>query len=70
MEGNGAGYQYPHDFQGHHVAQQYLPDKLRGHRYYQPSDSGREGAMAEAWRRRRGQPPTGGDQPDPPGDRG
>src|SRR5262249_15582360 len=26
--GFGQGYQYPHDFEGHHVAQTYLPDEL------------------------------------------
>ena len=51
--GHGAGYQYPHAFEGHHVAEQYLPDKLAGQRYYQPSDSGQEaafGARLRAWR--------------------
>jgi putative ATPase len=67
--GIGVGYVYPHDHPGHWAAQRYLPEGLRGG-YYQPSDQGREVAMAEAWRRRRGQPPTGGDQPDPPGGRG
>ncbi|HXJ23780.1 MAG TPA: replication-associated recombination protein A [Polyangia bacterium] len=45
--GWGTGYQYPHDFEGHHVRQQYLPDALRGRRYYEPSDSGAERAIAE-----------------------
>jgi putative ATPase len=45
--GRGVGYQYPHDFEGHHVEQDYLPEALRGHRYYQPSDSGREREIAE-----------------------
>jgi putative ATPase len=40
--GWGAAYQYPHDFEGHYVREQYLPEELDGHRYYQPSDSGRE----------------------------
>jgi putative ATPase len=41
------GYQYPHDFEGHHVDQQYLPDELQAQRYYQPTDSGAE-ATAKA----------------------
>ncbi len=45
--GWGAGYQYPHDFEGHHVREEYLPEALRGHRYYTPSDSGDERAIAE-----------------------
>lgn len=40
--GYGAGYQYPHDFDGHVVAEQYLPEGLRGQRFYAPSDSGEE----------------------------
>jgi putative ATPase len=40
--GWSAGYQYPHDFEGHYVREEYLPEALRGHRYYEPSDSGRE----------------------------
>jgi putative ATPase len=61
--GIGVGYVYPHDQPGHWVAQRYLPEGLRGG-YYQPTDQGREAAMAEAWRRRRGQPPDG----EPPSD--
>jgi putative ATPase len=45
--GWGAGYQYPHDFEGHHVREEYLPEALRGRRYYDPSDSGEERAIAE-----------------------
>jgi putative ATPase len=45
--GWGAGYQYPHDFAGHYVREDYLPEPLRGHRYYQPSDSGHEREIAE-----------------------
>jgi putative ATPase len=44
--GWGSGYQYPHDFAGHYVREEYLPDALRGHKYYQPSDSGHEGEIA------------------------
>lgn len=32
--GYGQGYLYPHDFPGHVVEQQYLPDKMLGTRYY------------------------------------
>ena len=39
---NGKGYLYPHDFPGHWVAQQYLPDEFRDRVYYQPSDQGHE----------------------------
>jgi putative ATPase len=45
--GWGAGYQYPHDFDGHYVREEYLPEALRGRRYYEPSDSGHERAIKE-----------------------
>ena len=40
--GHGVGYQYPHDSEEGWVAQQYLPDELKGRRYYMPSKHGRE----------------------------
>ena len=40
--GNGIGYLYPHDFPSHYVEQQYLPDEIKGARFYQASDSGYE----------------------------
>ena len=32
--GYNEGYLYPHDFPGHWVEQQYLPDKMLGTKYY------------------------------------
>lgn len=32
--GYGKGYLYPHDFPGHEVEQQYLPDEMTGTKYY------------------------------------
>ena len=32
--GYGEGYLYPHDFPGHEVEQQYLPDEMIGTKYY------------------------------------
>src|SRR5690606_8087426 len=40
--GHGKGYLYPHDFPGHYVEQQYLPDRLQGRVYYEPADQGYE----------------------------
>jgi putative ATPase len=40
--GFGSAYQYPHDFEGQFVRQQYLPDALVGRRFYEPGDSGAE----------------------------
>ena len=32
--GYNEGYLYPHDFPGHYVEQQYLPDEMKGVKYY------------------------------------
>ncbi len=42
--GHGEGYLYPHSYREHWVAQQYLPDRLQGRVFYQPSGGGRGGA--------------------------
>jgi putative ATPase len=55
--GYGGGYQYPHDFDGHYVAENYLPDSIRNMRFYKPSESGYEKTIKErlaAWRRAAG----------------
>ncbi|HVR61850.1 MAG TPA: replication-associated recombination protein A [Polyangia bacterium] len=44
--GLGDGYKYPHDHEGHYVVENYLPEALRGRRYYEPSSSGREAEIA------------------------
>ena len=41
--GYGAGYKYAHDYPGHVVEQQHLPDRVAGHTYYRPTDQGWEG---------------------------
>jgi replication-associated recombination protein RarA len=45
--GHGKGYEYPHSFSGHHVAQQYLPDSIADRRFYEPSDQSYEREVAE-----------------------
>ncbi len=45
--GHGAGYQYPHLFEGHFIPQQYLPTRLMGTRFYNPTDQGGERQIAE-----------------------
>lgn len=40
--GHGKGYIYPHDSDVGVVAQQHLPDELRGRRYYAPTNHGQE----------------------------
>jgi putative ATPase len=48
--GYGAGYRYPHNFEGHYVAEEYLPDALRGTEIVKLSESGLERALGERWR--------------------
>ncbi|MGI6193508.1 MAG: replication-associated recombination protein A [Christensenellales bacterium] len=52
--GRGIAYKYPHDYPGHYVTQQYLPDNLMGKVYYEPSDQGSEKAIQEIKEKRRG----------------
>ncbi|MCT9820111.1 replication-associated recombination protein A [Microbacterium sp. W1N] len=40
--GHGKGYIYPHDLDVGVATQQYLPDELRGRRYYEPTGRGVE----------------------------
>lgn len=40
--GRGAGYQYAHNYPGHYVRQQYLPDELVGRRFFEPGENGYE----------------------------
>src|SRR5205823_6008451 len=39
--GYGADYRYPHDHPDAVVDQEYLPERLAGRRYYEPTDRGR-----------------------------
>jgi putative ATPase len=52
--GHGRGYRYPHDFPGHWVAQDYLPEELWGERFYEPGEEGAEKDLAAQWQARRG----------------
>jgi putative ATPase len=40
--GYAKGYKYAHEFEGGYVAQQYLPEKLKGAIFYLPTDRGYE----------------------------
>jgi putative ATPase len=44
--GIGVGYQFPPEFEGSDVDQQYLPDELVDRRYYLPTDQGYEATLA------------------------
>ncbi len=43
------GYLYPHDFPGHYVAQQYMPDSLLGTKYYTFGPNKLELAAKKYW---------------------
>ena len=45
--GRGQGYQYAHDFPGHHVEQAYLPESSGSPIYYELTDEGAEKAMKD-----------------------
>lgn len=48
----GVGYQYPHDAPGSWVDQQYLPDKIKRARYYEPKNTGKyEQALAQQYQK-------------------
>jgi len=52
--GYGEGYRYAHNFPGHIVDQEHMPEKLKGRRYYHPTDQGFEKRIAERlerWRK-------------------
>ena len=53
--GHGIGYKYAHDYPGHYVKQQYLPDELVGTVYYEPTENGVERRIGEYLRRLRGE---------------
>lgn len=50
---SGEGYKYAHDYPGHYIPQQYLPDELKDKVYYQPSDNGVEKKIKESLARLR-----------------
>ena len=63
--GYGRGYRYAHDSADAYLAQEYLPDELRGTTLYQPGHFGYEKKVAERiawWEKRKAEetgPPTG-----------
>lgn len=44
--GHGQGYEYAHDYPKHFSRQQYLPDELKGRRFYEPGEQGYEKEIA------------------------
>lgn len=47
----GQFYQYPHEYPGHWVPQQYLPDNLLGRKYYEFGDNKNEQSFLSYWRK-------------------
>ena len=45
------GYKYPHEYPGHWVRQQYLPDVIKDARYYEYGDNKTEQAAKAYWER-------------------
>ena len=52
--GYGADYKYAHNYPGHFVRQQFLPDAINGSKYWQPADNPAETRAAELQRQRWG----------------
>ncbi|MDD2804889.1 MAG: replication-associated recombination protein A [Elusimicrobiales bacterium] len=50
--GHGKGYKYPHDFEGHYVKQEYMPDPKT---FYRPTEQGFEAEIAKRLKRLRGE---------------
>jgi len=56
--GYGKDYQYPHNYKDHFVVEDYLPNNLKGRKYYHPTEVGFEKEIKkriEWWDRKRGE---------------
>ena len=42
-------YKYPHNYEGHYVKQQYLPDNLKNKKYYKPNNLGYEANIKKVY---------------------
>lgn len=51
----GQFYKYPHDYENHYVKQQYLPDVLKGRKYYEFGDNKNEQAFRAYMERIKGE---------------
>lgn len=52
--GRMQGYKYPHDYPNNYVDQQYMPDNLKGRKYYVPGKNKMEQAADEYWAKIKG----------------
>ncbi|MBP5303308.1 MAG: replication-associated recombination protein A [Clostridia bacterium] len=53
-EVKGQFYLYPHDYPNHWTKQQYLPDILKGTKYYTPGENKNEQSFQEYWKKIKG----------------
>ena len=53
--GRGLTYQFPHDFPGHYVKQQYLPDAIKDVKYYTYGENKNEQAFQQYMERLKGE---------------
>jgi putative ATPase len=61
--GYGKDYKYAHDYEGHVVDQQHLPDSVKDKKYYNPSMFGYEKQVMErlrSWWKKKANPQKGG----------
>lgn len=49
LKTNSEDYKYPHNYKGSYVPQQYLPDKLKDKKYYNPKNIGYEKGLKEIY---------------------
>ena len=56
--GYGKNYQYDHSFESHFAAQEFLPDKIKGRKFYEPGNNPRENEFRQylknLWREKYG----------------
>ena len=52
--GRGVTYKYPHNYENNYIPQQYLPDNLKGKKYYEYGNNKLERTTAEYWKRIKG----------------
>ena len=45
--GYGKEYKYPHDYENHFIAENYLPEELKNAQYYFPTENGQEKSLKE-----------------------
>ncbi len=50
----GQHYKYPHDYKGHYVNQQYLPDQIKNKKYYNFGENKTEMLCKEYWQKIKG----------------